>query len=282
MNIGIIGAGKVGVTIGKYLSQKNIHISGYFSRTQESVNIAALFTNTKVYENISKLAAENDVLFVAVPDDEIVSVWHELRKNNLNEKIVCHFSGAISSKCFESSEELGVFTCSLHPMFAFKDKFSSYKNMENVQFVMEGNERAVEVLKEMFENCGHKIHIMSTENKEKYHAAAALVSNHVVALLDLGLNLLGECGFDEVSSRELIKPLVIGNVNNVMDNGCVQSLTGPIERNDIQTVKKHLSALQNNMAFKSYIETAKIIVKIAEQKNPNKDYSELIELLDKN
>ena len=51
INIGFIGAGAVGCSIGKYLCENSsiAKIKGYYSRTSKSVDIAATFTNSKAY-----------------------------------------------------------------------------------------------------------------------------------------------------------------------------------------------------------------------------------------
>ena len=38
-------------------------------------------------------------------------------------------------------------------------------------------------------------------------------------------------------------PLMINNINNISNAGSLGALTGPIKRNDISTIKKHLSSL---------------------------------------
>ena len=40
--------------------------------------------------------------------------------------------------------------------------------------------------------------------------------------------------------------LVMRNIENVLEAGCDGALTGPIERNDIETVKKHIACMQND------------------------------------
>ena len=49
MNIGFIGAGRVGCTIGRYLADAGKAIEGYYSRSKESADIAATFTNTRSF-----------------------------------------------------------------------------------------------------------------------------------------------------------------------------------------------------------------------------------------
>ena len=52
IKVGFIGAGKVGFSIGRYLKEKDINVTGYFSRREDSSLEASLFTKTKqkVYE----------------------------------------------------------------------------------------------------------------------------------------------------------------------------------------------------------------------------------------
>ena len=77
---------------------------------------------------------------------------------------------------------------------------------------------------------------------------------------------------------KMIEPLIKGNIENIFNKGCKEALTGPVERNDIKTVKKHLEALNDNKIKQAYIETAKIIVDLAEQKNPDRDYRKMSDL----
>ena len=52
MNIGLIGAGKVGCTLGKFFVQRNYTVVGYYSRSSKSANEAARFTQTKAFDTI--------------------------------------------------------------------------------------------------------------------------------------------------------------------------------------------------------------------------------------
>ena len=45
IKIGFIGAGKVGFALGKYLSENNINLVGYYSKNINSAIEAAKFTN---------------------------------------------------------------------------------------------------------------------------------------------------------------------------------------------------------------------------------------------
>ena len=80
MRVGFIGAGKVGVTLGKYFCQHQVEVTGYYSRSIQSAVEAAGFTATNIYADAGDLLAESDVLFFTVPDDAIVSCYEALRQ----------------------------------------------------------------------------------------------------------------------------------------------------------------------------------------------------------
>ncbi|SFU39018.1 3-methyl-2-oxobutanoate hydroxymethyltransferase [Clostridium sp. DSM 8431] len=105
INIGFIGAGKVGFSLGKYLTNNKINISGYYSRNVESTKEAAKFTNSKCFVSINDLIKESDVIFITTPDSVIGSIWENIDKLSIKNKIICHCSGSLSSKIFSNKDE---------------------------------------------------------------------------------------------------------------------------------------------------------------------------------
>src|SRR5699024_7185904 len=188
------------------------------------------------------LVRKSDALFLTVPDGRITSVWDQVKELPIEGKFICHCSGALSAKdAFPGIADRGAFGYSIHPLFAVSDRFHSYKELSNAYFTIEGDRRHLEDVKDFFASFGNPVRLIGAEDKVKYHCAAAICSNQVIALIEESLMLLGECGFDEDSALAALRPLIAGNVNKVLENGCVNSLTGPVERGDAQTVRKHLS-----------------------------------------
>ena len=281
MNIGIIGAGKVGVSVGRYLKDNNIQIAGFYDIDCDNAAFAAQFTNTDCFSDLEKLVIMSDTLFITTPDNVIGSVWDCIIKNNMSvqNKIVCHFSGALSSDVFTDSQSTGASVCSIHPMLAFSDKLTSYRIPANTFFALEGDETAVSAMKSLFETLGNTVCVIDKSKKSLYHTAASVLSNELVALLDMGYSLLEQCGFSGDEAVKATQNLVLGNVNSVLENGCVNALTGPVERNDLQTVKKHVDSLQGEDR-QIYILLAKRLVNLAKARNKDRDYAELSEFLD--
>ena len=230
MQISFIGAGKVGVSLGKYFISKGRKVGGYYSLSPKSAAWAANFTNTKQYQSIEEIISSSDMIFFTVPDDKIGEVW-EAAKSYAHGKIIAHCSGIHSSNIFSDIDRTGSMAC-----------------------------------------------FISAENKIKYHAAASLASNHMTAVFFMAQKLFLECGFSMQQANEELYRLAKGNLENIHAQGCAGSLTGPVERGDKNTVQKHMDALDDDMK-NAYLENAKQLLEIAEQKNPDRDYAAMREIL---
>lgn len=272
MKIGFIGAGKVGCSLGKYLIEHGVSVAGYSSKTKESVDVAATFTNTRAFASLEELLTESDLIFITTPDNNIAEVWNQMIKYSIQGKIVCHFSGSLSSVVFSKREEKGIYACSFHPMYAFSDKFTSYKKLNQVMFTAEGDKKALAVVRPLFETIGNKVCVIPCGKKVRYHAAASLVSNMMIGLYEMSIRMLRDCGFTETDARQLVKPLVEGNIQSLLATSPEQALTGPIERGDTSTVEKHLALLTGGER-EVYVNLGQVLTDIAKKKNPHRDYN---------
>lgn len=279
LSIGFIGAGRVGFTLGRYFYEKNLKVSGYFSKTFANACDAAEFTHSKSYQSIKELADESCVIFITVPDSCIYDVYSELKKCELTDKILCHCSGALSAEVFEDIELTGAYGYSVHPALAVSDKENSYKEISKAFFTVEGSAEKMPVIKELFARLGNPFQVISSENKAKYHASLVMSSNLVIGLYRIALELLKECGFSDLTAAEVLNPLFLNNAENLCRKGAADALTGPVDRNDVSTVKKHLSVLDNEENLSLYKLLSAELIRIAKEKYSEKDYTELENIL---
>ena len=278
MRIGIIGAGRVGVTLGKYLADAGVDVAGFYSKTKQSAEEAAAFTETKVFEKLKDIIQASDTLFITTPDNVIGEIWACIAAYNLTGKILCHFSGSLSSDIFSGIENTGAVGCSIHPMYAFSNRFTSYQQFNTACFVAEGESAAREPMEQLFRDMGHQVFCIRAEDKVKYHAAAAMISNDMIALLQAVLDLLGECGFGESDSMLLLKPIIRNNVSEMLDKGPMEALTGPVERGDTGTVQRHMEALAGTTAGEIYNTLGRVLVGIAQRKYPERENTAMEQL----
>ena len=279
MRIGFIGAGKVGFSLGKFFVSRNIQVTGYYSRHQESAKEAAKFTETKFYKDISMLIKDSDAIFVTVPDGQIRVVYDQLKDREISEKQICHCSVAMSSKeAFPDANEHGAFGYSIHPLFPVSSKYDSYQKLADAFFCLEGDLAHMNDWVTLFQNIGVKTRMIESENKVKYHAACAIASNLVCALFAESMELLEACGFEKEEALEALSPLAKSNMEQILSCGPIGALTGPIERGDSLTVSKHLACFKNKDDRSMYTSVSRKLISMAKEKHPEKNYKELEDL----
>ena len=278
MRIGFIGAGRVGFTMGKYLKLHGEDITGYYSRNPEHAREAADFTDTFFYNDVQELIETSDAIILTVSDSAIQTVFDSIKTYpGIAEKTLCHTSGSMSSDVFDDSP-FQVYGYSIHPIYAISDKYASYKDFSNAFITIEGHEKHLDELESIFKSAGNKTGRLKSEDKSKYHASCVMASNLVCGLYGAAIDLLSECNFDKETANEMLISLFRDNALGIAEKGLIKQLTGPVDRNDLSTVKKHLEVM-NEETKRLYIEASKYALNIAKVKNPDVDYTELNKLL---
>lgn len=90
-----------------------------------------------------------------------------------------------------------------------------------------------------------------------------------------------ECGLSEAQAFEAIKPLIRNNMENILNKGLTQSVTGPAERADEDTIIHHLEKVPER--FEELYRTLTLnLLELCSIKNPQRDYSSIYELLTQN
>lgn len=283
MRIGFIGAGKMGFTLGKHLKEStDALLVGYFSQNPESAREAAKFTDTKCYEDLNELADLCDTLFITVPDGQIAVIAELLDRLGtvMEGKILCHTSGAVSSQVF-SGMHSQIYGYSIHPMCAVSSKTKSHINFSKCFITIEGHERYLEFFVRLFRSLGHEVKIIEKEDKIRYHGAAVMASNLVIGLYHMAQVELSKCGFTSEEADRALKSLFQGNAEKLAEYGCVEALTGPVERCDIKTISKHMSVLEGD-TLEAYRLLSRQLVDVARKKageGMNDKYDELDDML---
>lgn len=279
MRIGFIGAGKVGFSLGKYFLLNGYEISGYFNRNIKEALNAAKFTNSLCFESLNKIVDKSDILFITVSDSIISNIWSLVSELAIKDKIICHCSGLLSSSIFLGANEKCCNVCSVHPLLAISGKYDSYKDLKKAFFTVEGDKFSVEVISKILSKCGNKFKVIENKSKIKYHLAASLASNLVIALAKISIETLKQCGFSEDEALNALSPLMIENVKCIFDKGVKNALTGPVERCDINTIKSHISALEGD-ELAIYKLLSKKLSAVAKEKNSGINYDSLNKILE--
>lgn len=277
MKIGFIGAGKVGVSLGRLFAEHGVTVTGYFSRTPEHTKQAAEFTGSQPFAALSELAEASDTLFVTTPDGAIARVWDDIAQLPIKSKMICHCSGSLSSEVFAGAAQLGAQACSVHPLLAVSDRFTAWEGLETAFFTIEGS--GAPAMTQLMRSCGASAAVIDAKDKPKYHLAACVVSNLAVGLAAWGMDLLGACGFTPEQAQTALTPLILGNAQNICQKGPMAALTGPAERGDLGTIQKHMACIPEDER-RLYAALTLRLCRISQTKHPDRNLTALTSYLE--
>lgn len=254
-SITIIGAGSVGTSLALALHANAYPIRAIVSRTHDSARSLAqrvcCITSYAIGE--FRLPADG-VVFIAVPDDALSAMASLLAGgadgklspavNSPGTAVVVHTSGALPSEILSPLRQCGVAIGSFHPLMLFPLGRSTGKELISCPVAIEGDERAVEAVTEIARRVNAKPFAIQPNKKTFYHIAAVFASNYLVTLLDAVEKTGAVMDIPRGEVATLFEPIIRQTLDAVLRTSPRAALTGPIVRNDRDTIRKHLDALR--------------------------------------
>lgn len=226
MKFALCGAGRVGTSLASSLESKGFIFLGYYSKRYPE-----FVQKDKRLKSLKELEVRDLIVFLALPDKEIENFSKELPPSLM----IGHTSGSLDYRIIKAPEPKARF--SMHPLRSIPnynmDLTGGYWGIEGDGIGIKIAERIVNVL-------GGKALYINSEMKPLYHLASIISTNLLSSLLYLADNLFNKCGI-----TSSVAPFMGEDaLKNVKDLGYFDSLTGPVERGDHNTLNKDLKALK--------------------------------------
>ncbi len=247
-NIAIVGAGRVGTLLAKFLSDVLGHrIVAVISRSDDSLNrFTKKFKVDIASKSLSDLPSNVEVIFITTPDSVVKDVADKIASlENLHFKnlTVYHVSGVLTSDVLLSLHSLGAEIGSLHPVYSVSHFDYSVDELKKIKFTLEGSKRIYDITKWLFYNFNENIFHIEKSQKILYHIACVFASNYLVSLLNAVDEVFKKANLN--FDHKFLLPLIDVSLKNANELGAVNALTGPIERGDFETVRLHLDELKD-------------------------------------
>ncbi len=249
--ISVIGPGRLGGTLACAVAAAGYdvkalgvrHVTDAARELADAVG-AALLSPTEA-------ADAADAVFLCCGDDAVENLCQTLVRQGgflgKNGQYVIHCSGALDSGVLDAAEKCGCMTGSFHPLQTFPDVQAGLARWAGTHcFIETGYPELREFLHELAVKTGAVPHDIDAGQKTLYHAAAALCCNHMTALIDVAMRLFEKTGLGYDEALTAAGPIMRATLENILSKkGSAGALTGPIARGDVETVKKHLNALNS-------------------------------------
>ena len=250
--VSIIGAGRLGTALAMALAGAGYAIGSLVARRRESARRAAALLDVPARVLAVKELADRPapgLLLITTPDDQLPRVAAALARLDWKTDgtpTALHTSGALSAEQLAPLARKGWSTGSVHPLVSVSEPKAGARLLREAFWCVEGDRRAVRLARALVRDLGGKSFSIASENKPLYHAAAVMASGNVTALFDVASRMLVQCGLTAKQAREVLMPLLSSAVNNLAHLDPARALTGTYARGDVETVKRHLAALEGN------------------------------------
>ncbi len=242
----LVGPGRVGSTLGLALHAAGWPLSAIASRAPEqAAALAGRLGHDVAAGTLASMRGPFPVVVLAVVDGAVGEQSARLVERGLvdGHSIVLHVSGIHASDVLAPAAAVGAATGSMHPLQTFPDADTGIRQLPGSHWFLEGAPRALDVASRIVSRLGGIDHVVSRGNKALYHASASMACNLFTALLDAALDTARTAGLDRADMMAALYPLVRSALDNALAQGTKASLTGPVSRADLETVRMHVDAL---------------------------------------
>jgi predicted short-subunit dehydrogenase-like oxidoreductase (DUF2520 family) len=240
--VGFIGAGRLAASLASAL-----HVAGYCvaavasAREESARRLAGSIGSPMLVGRAEDVARRCDLVFLTVPDAAIEGLASSIEWRH--GQAVVHCSGALGLEVLASAAVRETSIGCLHPLQSFPSREGDPTRFRDITCGIEANGALSATLETMVADLGAETVRLEGVDRARYHVAAVLASNDVVALMVAAVRVWEQAGLPREAARGALAPLLLGAAENIADRDLREALTGPIARGDVATVRRHLEAL---------------------------------------
>ncbi len=276
LRFAILGAGRLGISLGLALAAAGATLCGHTGRSAEGRTRAEQLLGSPSLATVADLVAaafghrESEprslpVFVITVPDGELAAAARVLAEavaehfdaaggqsaavSAIPAWAAVHTSGATPVSALDSCAVRGALTLSLHPLQTFSDPGRGPELLRGAAVAVTPgpDETRREEARGLGERVAHLVggrpFLLEERYRTLYHAAAVMASNYLVTVEHAAERLFLEAGLPAADVLAAFLPLARGALDNIQAQGTVGALTGPLSRGDGETVAAHLRAL---------------------------------------
>jgi len=236
--LALIGPGRAGTTFALALADHGWTVVAVAGRAPEAASTAAAAATLATRASlVSEVGRGAEVVIVATPDRAIDQAAAAAAPSLEPGALVVHLAGSRGLDAFDALAAVrpDLRFGALHPLQSFPTTSVGLERLPGTWAAVAGDTQTRDIALLL----GLRPFELTDRDRARYHAAAVVASNHVVALLGQVERLASSCGVP----FEAFRALVHASVVNAFALGPGSALTGPVSRGDLATVERHLAAL---------------------------------------
>lgn len=242
--IAIAGTGNIAQSLGRLLRDGGADVVQVIGRDPDRARKAAAFIGAGVAAGtFAELACRVNRIIVAVADHALPEVVQAIVLAGFSGGLALHTSGGSGLDTLKPLAERGTQTGIIHPLQSVPSPDDGMNSLPGSFFAVAGDEAAISWAKTLVGVLEGRLIRVDADGWALYHAGAVMASNYQVTLIDSALELFAGAGVSREIAMEALASIVRATNENIFARGPESALTGPIQRADVETVKRHVRAL---------------------------------------
>ena len=251
MTTAVIGAGRLARALLPLLGPAGYPVVAVAARRSAAARAAARgLARVRATTSLRGAVEDARLVLLAVPDAAVRGGARTIAAPpgfDWSGRTVLHHAGALGVEPLETLARAGAGVGVLHPLQCLGTASAASRLVPGSRARIDGDRRGRPVASRLARDLGlvplRLPRGLTESQRATYHAAAALVSNDLVALLALGTEMLESIGLSRRAAREALLPLARGTLDQLSGAGIRGAITGPVARGDLETLRGHLRAL---------------------------------------
>ncbi|TCB98962.1 DUF2520 domain-containing protein [Micromonospora zingiberis] len=243
LTVGVIGAGRVGATLGAALAAAGHRVVATTGSSGASrARLALLLPTVARRRPVEVARAATDLLLISVPDDALAGVVAGLAADGALRagQVVAHTSGAHGLEVLAPAAATGARPLALHPAMTFTGTPDDLGRLPGISYGVTASAELRPLAARLVADLGGVPEWIGEFDRPLYHAALAHGANHLVTLVNEAADRLRDAGVAQ--PEKVLAPLLRAALENALHLGD-DALTGPVVRGDAGTVARHLARL---------------------------------------
>ena len=246
--VALIGAGAVGRVLALQMRRAGVEVAAVVSRSRARAEAVAREAGVPAWsDRLADLPASAEIVVLCTPDAALPDVAAALAALDRPWAgcAVGHTAGALSVAPLAPVAARGASPFAFHPLQTLTAASrpealdGAYAGVEDTGEPGVGRALAVQL--------GMRPVTIAGADRARYHLAATMASNGLVALVGAVADVLATIGVAREEATALMAPLLEGTVRNLRAGTPESALTGPVARGDAETVGRHVTALDGEL-----------------------------------
>lgn len=261
LRVALLGAGAVGTAVAATLKSKGHAITAVWSRTPSSAERAAARLGAVRHDAPAHAVEDATLVLIGASDAAIAPVADAAAPGLAPGAVVVHLAGSLGLDILAGAAGSGALVAALHPVQALPDVDTAVDRLPGSAWGVTCGSELEAWAKALVEELDGAPVMVAEKDRALWHAAAAVTSNGIAALLSTGTAILDRIGV--VGPEAVLGPLAAGTVANVRARGASgDAFTGPVVRGDAATIARHLASLKDRLPelLDEYVLATKTVV----------------------